>query len=74
MSVIVPCYNEEAVLRYCHSRLTRVLESNYGNEFEILYIDDGSTDHSVEILRSLHRDSLRRGSLCSRGISATRRR
>jgi glycosyltransferase involved in cell wall biosynthesis len=58
MSVIVPCYNEEAVLRHCHSRLTRVLESNYDNEFEILYIDDGSSDHSVEILRSLHRDSL----------------
>ena len=57
MSVIVPCYNEEAVLRHCHSRLTRVLESNYGNEFEIIYIDDGSTDHSQEILRSLHRDS-----------------
>ena len=56
VSVIVPCYNEEAVLRHCHSRLARVLDANYDNKYEIVYINDGSTDHTEEILRSLHRD------------------
>ncbi len=57
VSVVVPCYNEEEVLRHCNSRLARVLDSNYGNEFEIVYINDGSTDRTEEILRSFHRDS-----------------
>lgn len=51
-SVIVPCYNEEAVLAETHKRLTRVLSALEG-EYEILYVNDGSRDKTPDILRDL---------------------
>ncbi len=53
VSVVVPCYNEEAVLGECHSRLTSVLEES-GEEYELIYVNDGSKDRTEEILRSFH--------------------
>ena len=54
-SVIVPCYNEEAVLRETHKRLTQVL-SQMDGDYEILYVNDGSRDKTPEILRRLSRE------------------
>lgn len=54
-SVIVPCYNEEAVLRETHRRLTGVL-SQMDGEYEIIYVNDGSHDQTPEILRGLARE------------------
>jgi glycosyltransferase involved in cell wall biosynthesis len=51
-SVVVPIYNEEQVLPEFHRELAAVLRS-LGESFEILYVDDGSGDRSLEILRSL---------------------
>ena len=44
LSVVVPCFNEEATL---HKLLSRVLEQNCVGQ--VLFIDDGSSDKSVEI-------------------------
>lgn len=52
LSVIVPCFNEEAVIAQAHERLTRVLAST-ALEFEIVYIDDGSTDRTALLLRDI---------------------
>jgi dolichol-phosphate mannosyltransferase len=52
ISVVVPCYNEEAVIRQTHSRLVRVLE-NDGLAFEIIYVNDGSRDRTLSILHDL---------------------
>lgn len=52
LSVVVPCKNEEAVLRDTHERLTRVLQDN-GTTFEIVYVDDGSTDSTFDLLCDL---------------------
>lgn len=49
-SVIVPCYNEEAVLHETHRRLTETLSSMDG-PYEILYVNDGSQDRTADILR-----------------------
>ena len=47
ISVIIPVYNEESYLNQClDSILAQTLQ-----EIEILCIDDGSTDRSLEILR-----------------------
>lgn len=54
VSVVVPCYQEEAVLAETHERLTRALKS-LGADYEILYVDDGSRDGTLAILRDLHR-------------------
>jgi len=52
LSVIVPCKNEEAVLRETHSRLLSVLQP-LATDFEIVYVDDGSTDSTFELLRKI---------------------
>jgi polyisoprenyl-phosphate glycosyltransferase len=52
LSVVVPCMNEEEVLRRTHQHLVDVLEKSPTN-FEILYVDDGSSDSTVDVLREL---------------------
>jgi dolichol-phosphate mannosyltransferase len=53
LSVVVPCANEEEVLAHTHARLTAVLESLLDLNFEIVYVDDGSTDTTPQVLRKL---------------------
>lgn len=55
VSVVVPCYNEEPVIRETHSRLVSVLEQLGRDEFEILYVNDGSRDRTLEILEELQK-------------------
>lgn len=52
LSVVVPCMNEEEVLRETNRRLVSVLEGISLN-FEIVYVDDGSTDSTPDLLREL---------------------
>ncbi|MCL9782732.1 glycosyltransferase family 2 protein [Vibrio sp. S4M6] len=52
LSVIVPYYNEIDVLPEFHARLTRVLDS-IADESEIIYVDDGSTDGSKNLVDTL---------------------
>ena len=55
ISVLVPVYNEAEVLGEFHKQLVAVLsETGYG--YEILYVDDGSTDSSLELLASIRAD------------------
>jgi dolichol-phosphate mannosyltransferase len=53
VSIVVPCYNEEAVLGELHGRLSSMIESIADSSFEIIYADDGSSDQTAEILRQL---------------------
>ncbi|WP_341662759.1 glycosyltransferase family 2 protein [Vibrio sp.] len=55
LSVIVPFYNEEDVLPELHHRLMCVLES-LSESSEVIYIDDGSTDKSSELVMSFESD------------------
>jgi len=43
LSVVVPCYNEEAVIVECHRRLTAALDP-LGVRYECIYVNDGSRD------------------------------
>jgi polyisoprenyl-phosphate glycosyltransferase len=52
VSVVVPCLNEQEVLRDTNQRLTATLE-RMPLKFEIIYVDDGSADSTPEILREL---------------------
>ncbi|MCE9597229.1 MAG: glycosyltransferase family 2 protein [Spirochaetia bacterium] len=52
VSVIVPVYNESENLYELHRRLTEVM-SETGHDYEIVAVDDGSTDDTGEILREL---------------------
>jgi dolichol-phosphate mannosyltransferase len=52
LSVIIPCYNEEAVLRTTHERLSNVLKE-MNVDYELIFINDGSRDRTQEILAEL---------------------
>lgn len=52
LSVIVPCYNEEEVLAETYRRLTSVV-TRHGWSYELLFINDGSKDRTLSILREL---------------------
>ncbi len=47
VSVVVPAYNEEKVIGHC---IESMLESRYPN-FEVILVDDGSKDHTLDIMR-----------------------
>ena len=53
ISIVLPILNEEKNLEELHSRLTESLVK-LGREYEIIAIDDGSTDSSFEVLKRLH--------------------
>jgi polyisoprenyl-phosphate glycosyltransferase len=53
ITVIVPCFNEDVVLPETTRRLTASLE-RIGRSFEIVFVDDGSRDHTPRILADLH--------------------
>ena len=52
LSVIVPCYNEEAVLPAFYEKAVPVLEKLRGGtyDFELIFVNDGSCDRTAEIL------------------------
>lgn len=53
VSVIVPCFNEEKVLRETYRRLTTVLGGRVNFHHELIFVDDGSSDATPRILQEL---------------------
>lgn len=53
LSVVVPCLNEEQVLLHLNEVLSRDLTAITA-DFEVLFIDDGSKDDSVAVMRKIH--------------------
>lgn len=57
VSVVIPCCNEEAVLPELYRRLSAVAEA-WGAPYEVILVDDGSTDRTWDLLLAFHeRDS-----------------
>jgi polyisoprenyl-phosphate glycosyltransferase len=54
LSIIVPAFNEQEVLPAFHARLAPVLDA-LDMESEVLYVNDGSRDGTLDVLRSLRR-------------------
>jgi glycosyltransferase involved in cell wall biosynthesis len=52
ITIIVPILNEEKNIRELHKELTQVMRE-LGSPYELIFIDDGSTDHSFELLKDL---------------------
>jgi len=68
LSVIIPVFNEEEVLRKAYSRITQVMEA-CGEDYELLFVDDGSTDGTASVLRKLVQDDHRvKGIIFSRNF------
>ena len=52
LSIIVPCYNEEAALPLFYREVTRVL-CEMGEEYELIFVNDGSRDGTLGVLKTL---------------------
>ncbi len=63
ISVIVPCFNEEAVLPKLFARLGAVA-ATWNCDYEIICVDDGSRDRTWEILKAQHQTDSRWHCLC----------
>ena len=57
LSVVIPIYNEQATLSELYRRLTHVFSESLAElAYEIVFVNDGSTDGSIQILSRLHAD------------------
>ncbi|ROL58640.1 glycosyltransferase [Bacteroidetes/Chlorobi group bacterium Naka2016] len=55
ISVVIPLYNEEASIEELGAKLESVLAPLTKNRYEVIFVDDGSTDNSRNKIRELHR-------------------
>lgn len=56
ISVVIPLYNEEESLKELHDKIKEVMHEN-GYSYEIIFVDDGSTDGSWNVINELKRES-----------------
>ena len=59
ISIIVPCYNEEDALPIFYKEINRVSKEMKSVDFEFLFINDGSRDKTLDILRDLSKKDKR---------------
>lgn len=59
ISIVVPCYNEEESLPIFYKELDKVSQGMRNVDFELLFINDGSSDNTLTILRKLAREDNR---------------
>ena len=53
ISIVVPCYNEEQSLPILYRELTSAFATRPNFDYELVFVDDGSTDRTAEILEGL---------------------
>ncbi len=56
ISIVIPLYNEEESLKELHNRLKKVLDG-MDNDYEIIFVDDGSTDTSWEKIKEIRKEN-----------------
>ncbi len=58
ISIVVPCYNEQEVIEIFYKELMRVISKFKDKYFyEIIFIDDGSKDNTLKILKELRKEN-----------------
>ena len=53
ISIIIPAYNEQESLPILYERLTKLMETLNNYDFEVLFVNDGSKDQTIEIIKEL---------------------
>lgn len=53
LSILVPCYNEEAVLPAFYQRTSQVIADIPRYDFQFIFVNDGSKDHTLDVMREL---------------------
>src|ERR1700677_4214922 len=59
LSIVIPIYNEEENLRELVLRLRKAMEAATSLDWHVIFINDGSRDHSVEIILELRNEEPR---------------
>lgn len=59
ISLIIPCYNEEEALPVFYSELVKVTADMSGQDFEFLFVDDGSKDKTLSVLKEFAENDTR---------------
>ena len=55
ISIIVPAYNEEESIPYLEKRLVALMDNMKNYEFEVLFVNDGSKDKTLELIKELRK-------------------
>jgi len=53
LSVVVPCYNEEACLNLLHVRVSAAARDAVGDDYELVFVNDGSKDDSWRVMERI---------------------
>lgn len=59
ISIVIPCYNEEEALPVYYREMSRIMKEMADTEFELLFVDDGSTDRTLGILKEMNENDAR---------------
>ncbi len=59
ITIIVPAFNEEEALPKCLERITKLINKEKAYDFEVLLVDDGSKDKTVEIIKAKRKEDKR---------------
>src|SRR4051812_709125 len=58
ISVVIPIYNEEEIISLLHRAVSGAMEK-VNSDWEVVYVNDGSDDSSIDLLRQLQSDDPR---------------
>lgn len=59
ISIIVPCYNEQETINRFYEEIRKVTDDIIGYQFEFIYVNDGSRDQTVSLVKQLHQKDRR---------------
>jgi glycosyltransferase involved in cell wall biosynthesis len=59
VSLLIPAYNEQEVLRHLYERLNKLAGQTTAYDFEFLFVNDGSRDKTLEIIKGFAKDDHR---------------
>lgn len=59
VTILIPCYNEEASLPSLYDALKELMNQNAGYEWEVLMVNDGSRDHTIDVIKQLRANDSR---------------
>ncbi len=59
ISILIPCYNEEKSLPMLYPELVKLMDGHPGYDWELLFVNDGSTDDTLTVLKQLRQQDTR---------------
>ena len=59
ISIVIPMYYEEEVAKQCYEKVTEVMSSLNNYDYEIIFVDDGSKDKTLEILENIQKNDMK---------------